>query len=81
MGQTIGIYFGALSHKLEDQLRSQGVTLEHSKMKMYQLDYDQLVRLLIRGYLTESQYDQACKKFMKKINKDLIKVKELEVTA
>lgn len=73
--QIIGMRYGALSDPIEDQLRSQGLTLG-DKAVQYQDDVDACIRLFVRGHLTDSAHNRVLDKIHKSIMKN---IKRIEV--
>ena len=67
------IHFGAFAPPLYKQLESQGFEFEWQQQAWMslQLDADAIVRLCVRGIITDSQAVAARKKLMKKIEQTL----------
>jgi hypothetical protein len=65
----MNISFGALAPALSEQLADSGLTTE--QLEHFDKDADAILRLRIRGYLTDSAYLSAFKKLMKAIERKL----------
>jgi hypothetical protein len=67
------LQFGALCPPLEEQLRTQGLTLDLVPMSRHHLqrDIDEVTRLAIRGVITESERNRARKRLMQTIKNHL----------
>ena len=63
------ILIGALARPLHEQL---GVT--EGTTKQFQLDANAIVRLRVRGTLSEAEGDRACRRLLKRLNKELPEV-------
>lgn len=73
MSKTLGLYFGALSDSLEDQLTKQGFNFDKKEVDHFQQDIDALNRLRIRGYIIDSQIDKISQKLFNKIKSHITK--------
>ena len=60
------ILVGALARPLHEQL---GVT--EAATEQFQLDANAIVRLRVRGTLSEAEGDRACRRLVKRLNKEL----------
>jgi hypothetical protein len=71
MTMKIDIEFGALSPRIEEQLRVQGMRLDMDPMQRQHLqrDVDEVSRLCVRGVISESEADRARARIMKAIKK------------
>lgn len=69
-----GITFGAMVDPLRKQLEGSGI--DAGTMNHLQRDVDAIVRLHIRGLLTDSEMKKACTRFVKKVNGAIQKVIE-----
>lgn len=76
MNKQFGLSLGALSPKLADQLQEQGLTMEKHNINHWQRVIDALIRIRFAGLLTDSQYDAAARKMVKKISEDITEVKQ-----
>lgn len=75
--KTLGISFGALSDKLNVQLKRQEFKFKKEDVEHFEKDIDALNRLRIRGYLTDSATDNATKKLYRKIENHILKENDL----
>lgn len=72
--REIGIEFGALAPPILDQLRAQGVRasiLSSVDALKYQKDADAIVRLSVRGLLTDAEKKAARRRLLKALIGDL----------
>jgi len=63
------LHFGALVPSLTEQLTKAGVAVESKSLNQLQRDADAVVRLTVRGLLTDSEINRVRRKLMKKIIK------------
>ena len=61
--------FGAISPKIEDQLKDQGLKIEY--VDMYQSLADSIIKLKIHGIITGSMADKANERLFKEIEKEV----------
>jgi predicted DNA-binding transcriptional regulator len=61
--------FGAISPKIEDQLKDQGLKIRN--VAMYQSLADSIVKLKIHEIITKSMVDKAIKRLFKEIEKEV----------
>lgn len=60
--QTIGVRFGALAPPIYEQLDTDEELMAH-----YQMDADAVVRLAVRGMLSEAETHRARKRILKRV--------------
>lgn len=70
MPKQIGFHFGALAEPLEKQANEQGFTLG-DKAEHYDKIIDGLLLAWFNDILTDSVYDKALQRLMKKLTKDV----------
>ena len=68
---NLSLSFGALVPKLKEQLKEQKITVTESEIAHFQKDADGIVRLKIRGLLTDSVSRDTSRKLLKNIVKFL----------
>jgi hypothetical protein len=73
MSHTFTLYLGALSPRIEEQLRGQSLRLGLKPIQRHHLqrDADEISRLLVRGILTSGECDRARKRLCRKIERHL----------
>ena len=67
---VLGLHFGALVPNIGQQLFDVGIVPNGASLKHWQKDADAIVRLNIRGLLTDSAVHVARQKLMKQIIKE-----------
>ena len=67
--REFGVYFGALSPTLAEQLQEAGLDYDEDTIDHLNRDAEAITRLSVRGVLPDSQAQAARKKLMKKIEK------------
>lgn len=69
--RNLHIAFGAMSPRLEEQLKEQGLRLDLEPVQRgnLQQDIDEVTRLRVRGVLTEAESDRARKRIFQVIKK------------
>lgn len=71
--RRLSISFGALSFRIEEQLKAQGLRLDLDPLPRQHLqqDVDEVARLRVRGVLTEAESDRARKRIFQIIKKQV----------
>jgi len=67
------LVLGAATKRFSEQLDDQGIKYKAEPMVQCQRDADSLVRLFCRQILTETEYDKAAKRLIKRIQEEAIK--------
>ena len=70
----VGVHFGLLSERLEDQLKEQG--LEDKKCSRHQKDIDAIKMLMAHNMVTDIQGRSIREKIVKEIQKNVVKLKD-----
>jgi hypothetical protein len=70
---NLRISFGAMSKPLHEQIVEHGISVTEKEMSHYQKDAAAIVRLRIRGLLSDKETDNARNRLMKSIVKHLNK--------
>jgi hypothetical protein len=71
MEGKIGIYFGAISKPIIEQLIEQGVTMIPSKINLMQEMADSLTLLYLQQIITNTEVHKARRRLMKRIKKEM----------
>lgn len=69
----VGVHFGLLSERLEDQLKEQG--LEDKKCSRHQKDIDAIKMLMAHNMVTDAQGRAIREKIVKEIQKSVVELK------
>lgn len=64
---TLSLDFGVFALTIKEQLKQAGFKINRDALRRYQRDADEIMRLNVRGILTESAALTARKKLMKKM--------------
>jgi hypothetical protein len=64
-----GLHFGALAPSIFDQLKEQGVTVTSADVERIQGDVDAVVRLYLRGRITDTMRRHAFRRVMHDVEK------------
>ena len=70
----VGVHFGLLSERLEEQLKEQG--LEDKKCSRHQKDIDAIKMLMAHNIVTDTQGRAIREKIVKEIQKSVVELKK-----